>query len=27
VEASDVEAVVTLRDELSRWARDNANDE
>ena len=27
VEGSDVEAVVTLRDELIRWARDNKSDE
>lgn len=26
VEATDVEAVVTLREELTRWARDHAND-
>lgn len=26
VEAADAEAVVTLRDELTRWARDHAND-
>jgi hypothetical protein len=27
VEAADAEAVVTLRDELKRWARDHINDE